>query len=303
MTFRAETLDISISGGRRRALDFFELTKPRLVLMVLITTCVGFYLGAGEVPNYLQLIHTLIGTALAAGGTLALNQLIERETDARMERTRHRPLPEGRVQPIEVLIFGLLSTAAGLVILALAVNVFSSLITAIIVVIYLFFYTPLKQKTSLCSVVGAIPGALPPLIGWVAAHGSLGLEAWILFALLFLWQIPHSLAIARLYRVDFARAGFRFLPVVEPDGGSTGRQIVGHSLALLVVSLMPTLLGLAGLFYYVTALLLGGAFLVCGAIVAIDKSVTSARRLLFASLLYLPLVLLVMALDRGPIPL
>jgi protoheme IX farnesyltransferase len=301
MTFRTETLDIALSGGRRRALDFVELAKPRLVLMVLVTTCVGFYLGSEQLLDYLRLVHTLVGTALAAGGTLALNQLLERETDARMERTRHRPLPEGRVQPTEALIFGALTTSAGLMLLALTANALSALITAVIAGTYLFLYTPLKQRTPLCGIVGAFPGALPPVIGWAAARGELGLEAWLLFGLLFFWQIPHSLAIASLYRDDFARGGIRFLPVVEPDGRSTGRQVVCHSLALLVVSLMPTLVGLAGVLYFVAALVLGAILLPCGVGLAVTQSAAAARRLLFGTLAYLPLLLLILALDRVPL--
>jgi len=301
MTSGIETIEVARAVGRSRASAFLELTKPRVVLMVLVTTLVGFYLGSGPVPDYLRLIQTLIGTALAAGGTLALNQLLERETDALMERTRRRPLPEGRVQPAEALIFGVGITACGLMVLALTVNALSALVTAFIVGSYLFVYTPLKQKSALCGLVGAVPGALPPVIGWTAARGELGIEAWLLFSLLFLWQVPHTLAIARLYHNDFARAGIRFLPVIEPDGRSTGRQVLSHTLALLAVSLLPTLLGLAGPLYFLAALLLGGAFLACGIALAIAPSAASARRLLFASLVYLPLLLVVMALDKLPV--
>ncbi|OGP30248.1 MAG: protoheme IX farnesyltransferase [Deltaproteobacteria bacterium GWA2_57_13] len=298
MTFKAETLDVVLSAGSRRALDFVELTKPRVVLMVLVTTFVGFYLGTDSRESFWRLMETLAGTALAAGGTLALNQFLEREADALMVRTRHRPLPDGRVQPTEALVFGVLLASAGLLILALTVSALSALVTAFIVGSYLFVYTPLKQKSSLCGIVGAVPGALPPVIGWSAARGEFGAEGWILFSILFLWQIPHTLAIARLYRDDFARAGIRFLPVVEPDGESTGRQIICHSLALLVVSLTPTLSGIAGPLYFVAAFLLGLGFLACGVGLAVSPSLAGARRLLFASLVYLPVLLVVMALDR-----
>ncbi len=300
MTFRTEALDLTLSGGCRRAVDFVELTKPRVTLMVLMTTFVGFYLGSEPVPDYLRMVYTLIGTALAAGGTLALNQFLEREADALMQRTRHRPLPDGRLQPIEAFLFGLLLTAGGLVILTATVNPASALVTAFITGSYLLFYTPLKQKTPVCSIVGAIPGALPPVIGWAAARGELGIGAWVLFAILFLWQIPHTLAIARLYRDDFAKAGIRFLPVVDPDGESTARQIISHCLALLAVSLLPNLIGLAGSLYFFIALLLGAGFVAAGTRLAIARSLTAARRLLFASLIYLPLLLVVMALDRVP---
>ncbi|MEE8494591.1 MAG: heme o synthase [Nitrospirales bacterium] len=285
---------------RRHPADFLALTRPRVVLMVMITTLVGFYLASVGTPDYVRLVHTLIGLALAAGGTLALNQYLERDVDAQMERTRLRPLPDGRLQPNEARAFGVAITGAGLVYLAFFVNGLSAFVTAISVGSYLFCYTPLKRKSPLCTVVGAVPGALPPVIGWGAASGELGLGAWVLFAILFLWQIPHSLAIARLYRNDYARAGIRVLPVVEPDGGSTGRQIVSNCLALLAVGLLPTLIGLAGSVYFFGALSLGIAFLGCGIALAISRSEAAARRLLFASLVYLPVQLGLMALDKIP---
>ena len=279
-------------------MDLLELTKPRIVSLVLITTSVGFYLGSVGLLDYGLLLHTLLGTALAAGGTLALNQLIEHEDDAKMERTRTRPLPAGRLQPRDALIFGSLITAGGLLYLAGMVNVLSAVVTAAIVASYLFAYTPLKKKTSLCTFVGAIPGALPPVIGWAAVRGSVDIEAWILFAIMFLWQMPHSLAIAWLYREDYGRAGFQLLPVVNPDGRSTGRQVLNNSLALLAVGLLPTLIGLAGQFYFCIALLLGGMFLWYSLRLAVLRSRQAARHLLFASLIYLPILLAVMAFDK-----
>ncbi|MFB3075722.1 MAG: heme o synthase [Candidatus Methylomirabilales bacterium] len=293
-------MDTGVTRVQRHPADFLALTRPRVVVMVLVTTLVGFYLASVGAPDYVRLVHTLIGIALAAGGTLALNQYLERDVDARMKRTRLRPLPDGRLQPIEALGFGVAITGVGLLYLAFSVNVLSAFVTAFSVGSYLFLYTPLKRKTSLCSVVGAVPGALPPVIGWGAARGELGLEAWILFGILFLWQIPHSLAIARLYRDDYARAGIRVLPVVEPDGGSTGRQIVSNCLALLAVGLLPTLVGLAGPVYFVGAIVLGLMFLGCGILLAISPSEASARLLLFASLVYLPAQLGLMALDKVP---
>ena len=283
---------------RKRALDYLALTKARVVAMVLITASVGFYLATPGPLNWLLLCHTLIGVALAAGGTLALNQYLERDLDACMHRTRERPLPEGRLQPGEALGFGVAVTASGLLYLTLLVNPLSGLVTALSVGSYLFLYTPLKQKTPLCVIVGAVPGALPPVTGWVAASGQWSLEAWVLFAILFFWQIPHSLSIAVLYREDYARANFQLLPVVEPEGTSTGHQIVVHSLALLAVGLLPTTLHLAGVVYFATAFVLGAAMLVCGILLARSYSRLAARRLLFVSLIYLPALLAVMAIDK-----
>ena len=278
--------------------DYLALTKPRVVLMVLVTTAVGFYLGSWGAPVCWLLLRTLVGTGLAAAGTIALNQYMERDLDARMERTRLRPLPQGRIRPLQGLAFGVAITAGGILYLAFAVHPLAALLAAATAGSYLFAYTPLKRKTPLSMAVGAVPGGLPPMIGWVAARGRLGLEAWVLFAVLFLWQIPHSLAIARLYRDDYARAGIRFLPVVDPDGRRTGLPVVSHCLALLVVGLVPTLVGLAGTLYFFGALVLGVAFLGCGIELAVACSVPAARRLLLASLVYLPAVLALMALDR-----
>lgn len=268
--------------------------------MVLITTAVGFYLGERGMPNLLRLLPTLIGTGLAAAGTLALNQYMERDVDAKMRRTCMRPLPDGRLQPREALLFGAALTAAGLVYLALAVNVLCAAVTTATSASYLLLYTPLKRRTSLCTIIGAIPGALPPVTGWTAACNGLGIEACILFSILFLWQLPHALAIARLYRDDYARAGIQLLPVVEPDGRSTGRQIVANCLALLLVGLMPSVVGLAGPGYFVAALVLGVGYLGYGIAFSLSRSTRSARQLLLASLLYLPVLLIAMALDKLP---
>jgi protoheme IX farnesyltransferase len=301
MSLTTDTVAITGAGAVRRLADFFELTKPRIVLMVLVTTFVGFYIGSEKIPDYVRLLQLLLGTALAAGGTLALNQFLERDTDAMMERTRRRPLPDGRVQPREAVWFGTAVTITGLVYLALGVNIASAWVTASITLSYLFLYTPLKRRSSLCMLVGAVPGALPPVIGWVGARGELQVDAWVLFAIMFLWQVPHTLAIARLYRDDFAKAGIQFLPVVDPDGSSTHRQIISHCAALLAVSLLPTLLGIAGAIYFLVAFVLGAGFLASGISVAVESTMSGARRLLFASLVYLPVLLLVMALDRVPL--
>lgn len=301
MSSNTDTAILSGASTLRRATDFFELAKPRVVLMVLITTFVGFYLGSEQVPDYLILVQTLIGTALAAGGTLALNQYMERDSDAVMQRTQRRPLPDGRLQPREAVWFGTAVTILGLGYLALAVNLLSASVTAFITMSYLLFYTPLKQRSSLCMLVGAVPGALPPVIGWVATRGSLDVGAWVLFAIMFLWQVPHTLAIARLYREDYAKAGIMFLPVIEPEGSSSNRQIISHSAALLAVSLLPTLLGIAGGIYFAAAFVLGVGFIASGIALALNSTLANARRLLFASLVYLPVLLLVMALDRIPL--
>jgi protoheme IX farnesyltransferase len=284
--------------SRHRLADWLALTKPRVNAMVLVTTGVGYYLGSAGRPLLLPLLYTLAGTALAAAGTLALNQYMEREVDARMERTRHRPLPEGRLRPAEALALGLVLLLTGLAVLACGADPLAALVTAGIAVTYLLLYTPLKPVTSLCSVVGAVPGALPPVVGWAAARGELGVEPWILFAIMFLWQIPHSLAIGRMYRDDYARGGIRVLPVVDRDGWSTGRQVVSNCLALLPVALLPTLVGLAGSLYFLVALVLGVGFLWSAIGLARTGSAADARRLLVASLVYLPVLLGVMALDK-----
>jgi protoheme IX farnesyltransferase len=289
---------VTLVATRRRVADFAMLTKPRVVLMILLTTLVGYYLGGGLDTDYVRLVHTLIGTALAAGGTLALNQFLERDVDARMERTRGRPLPDGRLQPGEAAAFGGLVTGAGLLYLLLAVGPGCAMVTGTTAALYLGVYTPLKRVSPLCTVLGAVPGALPPVAGWVAARGDLGLGAAVLFAILFLWQLPHTLAIARLYREDYARAGIRVLPVVDPEGGSTERQIVAGCLALHAAALLPTLVGLAGGVYFFGALLLGALFLAAGVAQALRPSAIAARRVMFASVLYLPLLLVLMALDK-----
>ena len=282
----------------RRAADYIELIKPRLVVMILITTAAGFYLGAQQTVDWLLCLHTLIGSGLTAAGVLGLNQYLERDVDAQMKRTQERPLPNGRMKPLEALIVGAALTGGGMLYLTFIVNMLSGFIISLIVVSYLFLYTPLKRKTSLCTLIGAFPGALPPVVGWVAARGTLTGEAWVLFAILFLWQLPHSLAIAYIYREDYANAGFRLLPVIHPDGASTCRQIVINCVALLGIGLLPALYNIAGSIYFFTALLSGGAFLAFGIYLQRTRSIKAARYLLYASLLYLPVVFLTMALDK-----
>jgi heme o synthase len=275
-----------------------DLVKARLTFLVLLTTAAGFYLG-GHGPLDLWLMgHTLLGTALVACGAAALNQLYEREYDARMRRTADRPLPSGRLQPETVLIFGGACSVVGLVYLALLVNPLTSLLGAVTLGSYLFLYTPLKRVTWLNTAVGAVPGALPPLMGWAAARGELTPEGWALFAILFFWQIPHFLAIAWLYREEYEKAGFVMLPSVDPEGFRTGRQAVSHTMGLCIASLAPFLFRVSGLVYLAGALALGGLFLWQAARFSRQLSSGQARQLFFASILYLPLLMGLMVLDK-----
>jgi len=300
VTPRTEVIVAALPRERAQvASDLLALTKPRVVLMVLITTVVGYYVGLAGAPDYGRLAALLLGTALAAGGTLALNQYWERDVDARMARTRTRPLPEGRLAPLEALLFGAGLTAAGLAVLVLGAGRLAAATVAATFVLYVFAYTPLKLRTPFCTMVGAVPGALPPVAGWAAARDDLGLGAWVLFGILFLWQLPHTLAIAQLYREDYARAGVRLLPVIDAQGRATERQILSGTLALLAVSLLPTLIGLAGGIYFTGALVLGAGFVVLGAQQALAPSLSRARRVLLASLLYLPVLLALLAFDKA----
>jgi protoheme IX farnesyltransferase len=295
----AEVIVAAIARDRRRVVtDLVVLTKPRVVLMVLVTTLIGYYVALPGPADWLRVVHLVVGTVLAAGGTLALNQYLERDIDGLMERTRLRPLPDGRLMPLEALLFGTVITVLGLVCLAAMVNLMSAAVTAAVVVLYLFAYTPLKPRTPLATLVGAVPGALPPVTGWVAARDDFAIGAAVLFGILFLWQLPHTLAIARLYRDDYARAGVLVLPVVDEHGGSTERQMMTGVVGLLVVSLLPTLIGLAGGIYFAGALALGLAFVAAGAIQARSRSSAAARWVLFASLLYLPVLLALLAFDK-----
>ncbi len=295
----AEVVVTLVARDRRQVVsDLVALTKPRVVVMVLVTTLVGYDVGLTGSADYLRMIHLLIGTLLAASGTLALNQYWERDIDARMDRTRARPLPAGRLQPLEALLFGVALTLLGTAYLAALVGALAALVTAATAILYLFAYTPLKQRTALCTLVGAVPGALPPVAGWAAARGDVALSAWVLFGILFLWQLPHTLSIARLYREDYARAGVRVLPVIDPDGASTERQIVLACVALLTVSVLPTVIGWTGPIYLAGALVLGLAFAAVGIVQARTPSARAARHVLLASLLYLPLLLGLLAFDR-----
>jgi protoheme IX farnesyltransferase len=259
---------------------------------------VGFYLGTIGSVDFVLMLHTVLGTALVACGASALNQLWEREHDAKMRRTETRPLPSGRLTPESVLIFGGACSIFGLAYLALAVNTLTALLAAVTLVSYVFIYTPLKRVTWLNTAVGAVPGALPPLMGWTAARNELAGEGWALFAILFFWQIPHFLAIAWMYRDEYAKAGFVMLPNVDPDGFRTARQAISHTLGLLMVSLLPFLFQMTGRLYLFGALTLGIGFIVCAILFARDLSLRRARALFFASILYLPLLMGLMVLDK-----
>jgi heme o synthase len=277
---------------------FSDLVKARLTFLVLLTTLVGFYIGTTGVFDARLMTATLLGTALLACGASALNQLWEREYDAKMARTETRPLPAGHLQPETVLIFGAACSIGGLVVLSAAVNLLTSFLGALTLVSYLFVYTPLKRKTWLNTAVGGIPGALPPLMGWTAARNDLDANGWALFAILFFWQVPHFLAIAWMYRDEYRRAGFVMLPTIDPDGFRTGRQAVNHSFGLAVASLLPVVLGLAGVVYFVGAALLSGLFLFCAFRFSMELTLARARRLFLVSIVYLPLLLILMVLDK-----
>lgn len=273
--------------------DYWTLTKPEVNFLIVITTLAGFYMGSppGSVPSrFLLLLNTLVGTLLVASGTGTLNQYIERHFDAQMRRTARRPLPAGRIIPLNALWFGILLSVAGGLYLAVLVNFLSSLLAVLTLSTYLFLYTPLKRKTPLCTLVGAFPGAAPPLIGWAAARGSLSTEAWFLYAILFFWQFPHFMAIAWMYREDYARAGYLTLPRGKIQGCFMAWQTLMFSLFLIPVSLVPAFLQQAGLVYFVGALVLSSGFFYYAARLAFSRSNTMARRLLFASIVYLPLI-------------
>jgi protoheme IX farnesyltransferase len=281
-----------------RLADYLALTKPRVAVLVLFTVGAGVLLAGGAGVSLLVLFHTVFGTALVAGGASALNQLLERHSDALMRRTESRPLPAGRLQPLEVWLFGAGLGAAGVAYLAVTLRQpCTPLVAAFTFVAYVGVYTPLKSRTPFNTLVGAVPGALPPVIGWTAVRGSIGPEAWALFAVVFLWQVPHFLAIAWVYRADYARAGLCMLPVLDRDGVVTGRQMVVYSLALIPASFAPVLQGVAGPVYLGGALTLGLGFAACAARFARRPSDARARRVLRASLVYLPGVLALLLLD------
>jgi protoheme IX farnesyltransferase len=295
---RAREAVLPGSTQRARLSAYVELTKPRITFLIVLTSAAGFCLGSRGAVDYLLLTHAMIGIALLSSGLATINQFMERDLDALMRRTEKRPLPTGRLLPFEALWFGLALTLTAEVYLASFVNLLTAGLGLTIIVGYLLLYTPLKTRTTLSTAVGAFPGAMPPLIGWAAARGQVGVAAWVLFAILFLWQFPHFLAIAWMYREDYGRAGIRMLPVVEPEGRITGQQIVAFTIMLIPVSLLPALMGISGRIYLVAAIALGLLFLVSSVRAALSKSNQHARQLLLASVLYLPLLFGVMVLNR-----
>jgi heme o synthase len=294
---RAEPFSNAQAPGRQRAADFLALTKPRLNFLVVATAAVGYYLGATSV-DLLKWVEAVVGTALVAGGAAGLNQVYERDTDGLMWRTRTRPLAAHRLTTGEATAFSLALSTAGLVLLAARTNLLAALLAALTLVSYNVIYTPMKRRSQLATLVGAVPGALPPMIGWVAGRGALTPGAWALFAIVFVWQIPHFMAISWLYREDFRRAGFPMLPVIRPDGASTARQAIFFSVLLIPVSLAPFFLHMAGAVYAAGATVGGLAMLAAAIAFMADRTDERARRLFIGSITYLPLLWVLLLADR-----
>ena len=292
------SLDINAAAEKSWVSVFSDLVKARLTTLVLLTTAVGFYAGWHGAMNWALLLNTLAGTAFVAAGASALNQWIERDYDAKMRRTQSRPLPSGRLQPATVAVFGGVTSVAGLIYLALAVNLLTSVLGAVTLISYVFIYTPLKRMTWLNTAIGAIPGALPPLMGWAAARNELSGEGWALFAILAFWQLPHFFAIAWIYKEEYAKAGFVMLPNVDANGKQTGQQTVSNALALMIVSVCPFLLKMTGTVYLVGAVVLGAGFLFCAIQFSRQLTLSRARQLFLASIVYLPLLLALMVFDK-----
>lgn len=278
--------------------DYVSLTKPRLNLLVVLTSAAGYYVGSVGPIDLSQMGQAVVGTALVAGGSAVLNQVYERDTDARMRRTRLRPLPDRRVAPLEAAIYGLVMSAAGLGLLAWSTNVVAATLAAVTLAIYLVVYTPMKRTSHLSTVVGAVPGALPAVIGWAAARGDIAVAGWTIFAIVFLWQIPHFMALAWMYRDDYGAAGFPMLPVVDPSGQRAGHQALLYAAALLPVSIGPSAMGLAGWAYFWIALVLGIVLLWLSVQFARARTDQTARTLFFASIIYLPLLWAALVLDH-----
>jgi protoheme IX farnesyltransferase len=288
----------AIAGPHARALDFVALAKPRLNVLVVASTLAGYAMADGESLGLVRVCGLLLGTGLVAGGASAFNQVMERDLDALMKRTRTRPLPDQRLQPAEGLLFGGAITLAGVLMIAASANLLAAAVAVATLLSYVVVYTPLKRRSSFGTIIGAIPGALPPVIGWAASSAAVPTAAWTLFGIMFLWQLPHFLAIAWMYREDYARAGFPMLAVLEPDGRSTGRQSVVYAAALVPVSLAPTLMGMTGAIYFAGALVLGLAFLWLTLQFARTRAVRDARRVFFGSITYLPLLWILMIANK-----
>ena len=295
-----EPVERSLAGVRRQSnlSDYVELTKPRLNFLVVITSAAGYYLGSAASINLWQMAQAVVGTALVASGAAVLNQVYERDTDGLMRRTLHRPLPDHRVTVFDATIFGSALAIAGIALLAFGANWLAALLAVATLAVYLVVYTPMKRRSPASTLVGAVPGALPPLIGWAAARGSLAAGGWTLFAIVFLWQIPHFMAISWMYREDYRSAGFPMLPVIEPDGRRTGRQALLFAAALLPVSLVPSFVGLSGWIYFWIAMALSTALLGLSIKFAATRSDVSARWLFFGSITYLPLIWATMILNH-----
>jgi protoheme IX farnesyltransferase len=289
---------VSLPQTQARSRDYAALAKIRLNLLVVASTLAGYAMGDGEPLGFVRVGGLLLGTLLVAGGASTFNQVMERDLDALMRRTRNRPMPAQRLQPLEGLLFGSAITLAGVLLIVASANLLAGVVALTTLVTYVAMYTPLKRKTSFSTVIGAIPGALPPIIGWAAVANELPIKAWVLFGIMFLWQLPHFLAIAWMYRDDYGRAGFPMLPVIEPDGRSTGRQAVVYAAALLPLSLAPTLMHMTGDWYFVGALALGIAFLWLTIRFARSREVRDARRVFFGSIAYLPVLWILMIADR-----
>ena len=289
---------VAIPATGTRARDFVALAKPRLNMLVVASTLAGYAIADGEPLGLIRICGLALGTGLVAGGASAFNQVYERDIDALMRRTRTRPLPDQRLQPAEGVLFGAAITVAGALMIVAASNALAAAVALTTLIVYVAVYTPLKRRTSFSTVIGAIPGALPPIVGWAAASGEVTAKAWTLFGIMFLWQLPHFLAIAWMYREDYARAGLPMMPVIEPDGRSTGRQSLLYAAALVPVSLAPTPLHMTGQIYFAGALVLGLGFLWLTFRFARTRSTRDARRAFFGSLAYLPLVWILMIADK-----
>jgi len=293
------TIESGVSEKPRFVSDLVELVKARLTLLVLLTTAVGFYLGAEGSINFAALLHTVFGTALAAAGAAALNQWWEHKLDALMQRTQSRPLPAGRMRPRDALLIGAILSIFGVSYLAVVCNALSAALAAITIIIYIFAYTPLKLVSTFNTALGAVPGALPPMIGWAAARGTLNAGAWMLFAILFFWQLPHFFAIAWMYRDDYARAGFQMISSDDPTGARSASQSVFFCMILFVVAGLPAFLGIATVFYLLAELILGGIFIAVAMRFLKTRTRSDARRLFITSIIYLPLLLGALVLSKA----